>query len=132
VPPFDILQSRSPAAAPTKETKMRLFTMAIAALSLGGAALAGTGALAAGPGNPALIRAASSLNAGADNGLVMQVQNHPHTHHRHYGYHHPRYYPGYGPRHYSGYGYTPYSDWTTRCMEDLGYGRRGMYGCGGR
>ena len=79
------------------------------------------------PDAAALAGSASRPDAGAS-ASVMQIHYRTYRYHRHRVYGRPPAYPGYA----YGYAYRPYTDWTLQCMEDLGYGRRGMYGCGGR
>lgn len=86
---------------------------AAAALSLAAAGMA-----YAGVGQP--LPQALAGQAVAAGGMQATPVYYRHWH-RHW------YRPGYPGRYV--YGYAP-RDWTTRCMEDLGYGRRGMYGCG--
>jgi hypothetical protein len=96
----------------------------IAALAAGLALAAIGGAQASVNGAMAARQVAADGPATATRGLVMEARHRQYRHTRYHGYRGP----GYG----GGYVTAPRYDWTTHCMEDLGYGRRGMYGCGGR
>ena len=100
----------------------RVMTVAAAAALL----LAGASLVHAAPASAVLTGIASTPDAAGSGPLLTQVQYRAHRHHRRRVYVDRPDDPGY----FHGYGYTPPTDWTTRCMEDLGYGRRGMYGCG--